>query len=32
MKFQTTQWPITITLDVADDYTEGIDKENLEGV
>lgn len=29
MKFQATQWPVTITLDVADDYTEGIDKENL---
>ncbi|MBD5241439.1 MAG: hypothetical protein HDS59_05110 [Barnesiella sp.] len=29
MKFQATQWPVTIILDVADDYTEGIDKENL---
>jgi len=29
MKFQATKWPVTITLDVADDYTEGIDKENL---
>ena len=29
MKFQATQWPVTITLDVADNYTEGIDKENL---
>ncbi len=29
MKFQATQWPVTITLDVADDYTEGINKENL---
>ena len=29
MKFQAIQWPVTIILDVADDYTEGIDKENL---
>jgi len=29
MKFQATKWPVTITLDVADDYTEGVDKENL---
>ena len=29
MKFQATQWPVTIILDVADDYTKGIDKENL---
>ena len=29
MKFQATKWPVTITLDVADDYTEGVAKENL---
>lgn len=29
MKFQATKWPITIDLEIADDYLEGIDKENL---
>lgn len=29
MKFQATQWPITINLEISDDYLEGIDKENL---
>lgn len=29
MKFQATKWPITIDLKIADDYLEGIDKENL---
>ena len=29
MKFQATQWPITINLEISDDYLDGIDKENL---
>ena len=29
MKFQATQWPITINLEISDDYLEGIDEENL---
>lgn len=29
MKFQAIQWPITINLEISDDYLEGIDKENL---
>lgn len=29
MKFQATQWPITINLEISEDYLDGIDKENL---
>ena len=29
MKYTATKWPVTLTLEVADDYLDGIDKENL---
>ena len=29
MKYTATKWPVTLTLEVADDYLDGIDKDNL---
>lgn len=29
MKFQATSWPVTITYEIADDWLEGIDPENI---
>lgn len=29
MKYSATKWPVTLVLEVADDYLDGIDKENL---
>lgn len=32
MKYSASKWPITITYEIADDWFEGIDKENLNDV
>lgn len=29
MKYTASKWPVAITFEVADDYLDGIDKENL---
>ena len=32
MIYTATKWPVTITLEVADDYLDGIDKDNINDV